>query len=142
MYGLEQKQITNKVNMKQRVNQYDFEQAFRSHGRFGGDHDNFSYEALQLLFEYFEELEDSCDTEIELDVIAICCDYCEMSKSEIYSSYGRREIIGIEYEDPQLEEQHEEQLVEWLNDHTQYIGKTELSEYSKLKEPTFVYQSF
>ena len=122
--------------MKQRVNQYDFEQAFRSHGRFGGDHDNFSYEALQLLFEYFEELEDSCDTEIELDVIAICCDFTEATKAELVSDYE------IELNSLNTEDEDEDEVSAYLQDNTSYVGKTELSEYSKLKEPTFVYQSF
>ena len=122
--------------MKQRVNQYDFEQAFRSHGRFGGDNDNFSYEALQLLFEYFEELEDSCDTEIELDVIAICCDFTEATKAELVSDYE------IELNSLNTEDEDEDEVSAYLQDNTSYVGKTELSEYSKLKEPTFVYQSF
>jgi hypothetical protein len=49
--------------------------------------DNFSYEGLCALFEYFEELEDSCDTRIEFDPIAICCEYSEMSVEELLSNY-------------------------------------------------------
>jgi len=32
---------------------------------------NFSYEGLEILFEYLEELEESTGEEIELDVIAL-----------------------------------------------------------------------
>ena len=38
--------------------------------------DNFTPDALDALFNYFEELEES-GVKIELDVIAICCEYTE-----------------------------------------------------------------
>jgi len=59
--------------MKQTVDQYTFEQAFRVADRF----DQFGYDALKALFDYIEEYEDSCGTEIELDVIAICCEFTQ-----------------------------------------------------------------
>ena len=73
--------------MKKAICLYDFEQAFRDCGRFGGDHDNFSYEALDLLFYFFEELEEDTQSEIELDPIAICCDFTEMTRTEIVNNY-------------------------------------------------------
>ena len=36
--------------------------------------DNFSYDGLKALFEYYEELETDTDQRIEFDPIAICCD--------------------------------------------------------------------
>ena len=122
--------------MKQTVNSYKFEQAFRNCGRFGGDNDNFSYEALQLLFEYFEELEESCDMEIELDPISICCDFTEATKAELVSDYE------IELNSLNTEDEDEDEISAYLQDNTSYVGRTEPSEYSKLKEPTFIYQSF
>jgi len=122
--------------MKQTVNSYEFEQAFRNCGRFGGDNDNFSYEALQLLFEYFEELEESCDMEIELDPISICCDFTEATKAELVSDYE------IELNSLNTEDEDEDEISAYLQDNTSYVGRTEPSEYSKLKEPTFIYQSF
>lgn len=50
-----------------------------------GRGDNFSYEALQALFDYFEEN----DPDMELDVIGICCDYSEMSLEDINREYGQ-----------------------------------------------------
>jgi len=122
--------------MKQTVNSYEFEQSFRNCGRFGGDHDNFSYEALQLLFEYFEEMEESCDMEIELDPISICCDFTEATKAELVSDYE------IELNSLNTEDEDEDEISAYLQDNTSYVGRTEPSEYSKLKEPTFIYQSF
>lgn len=57
--------------MKQTVNYYAFEQAFRDYDRY----DQFGYAALRALFDYMEELEQDCGTEFELDVIALCCDW-------------------------------------------------------------------
>ena len=39
--------------------------------------DNFSYEGLNALFDYLETLEQDINEPIELDVIALCCDYAE-----------------------------------------------------------------
>jgi len=52
----------------------------RSHGR----HDQFSYEGMELLFDFLEE----CDPDMELDVIALCCDYSENSPEAIIEAYG------------------------------------------------------
>ena len=48
----------------------------------------FSYEALTALFEHLEDLEEDTGQQIELDVIAICCDYTEMSLKEISECYS------------------------------------------------------
>ena len=59
--------------MFQRVNFSDFRQAFAGHGR----EKQFSYEGMKALFDYLEEQERDAGEEIELDVIALCCDYVE-----------------------------------------------------------------
>ena len=59
--------------MKTNVSFYDFERAFSDMGR----QDQFSYEGKRALFEWFEQLDEDCGTETELDVIAICCEFCE-----------------------------------------------------------------
>ena len=72
--------------MKQTVNIYDFERAFKN-----CDRDNFSYEGLKALFEYLEEYEDSTGEELELDVIALCCEYAEYdSLKELNNDYGTK----------------------------------------------------
>ena len=50
--------------------------------------DNFSYQALRILFDYLEEYEESTGEEIEFDVIAICCDFSEDSFQNIADQYG------------------------------------------------------
>jgi len=124
--------------MKSTVNQYQFEQAFRDCGRFGGDNDNFSYEALQLLFNWFEEYEESSGGEVELDPIAICCEFAEMTKAELLEQYE----ITIHYPSLNTEKEQEDIVQRHLEEHTSFVGKTDPSSYSKLKKPTFVFQSF
>ena len=64
--------------MIQTVNRYAFEDAFKSYDRDA----NFSYEGKKALFDYLEELEESTGEQIELDVIALCCEYTEYENME------------------------------------------------------------
>jgi len=68
--------------MKTTVSKYEFYRAFEKSGR-----DNFSYDGLDILFEYLESVESDTGEEIELDVIALCCDYDESSIESIASQY-------------------------------------------------------
>lgn len=61
----------------------DFRDAFRSCGR----SDQFSYEALELIFDYIEEYEQDTGEQVELDVISICCDWTEDTPEEIAAAY-------------------------------------------------------
>lgn len=64
--------------------------AFQDMGR----EDQFSYEALKALFDYYEDLEESTNETIELDVIAICCDWTEYeSEEELANDYGSLENV-------------------------------------------------
>ena len=50
----------------------------------------FTYEGLVALFEHLEEFEDATGEEIELDVIGLCCDYCEYDNlKEFQNEYGK-----------------------------------------------------
>ena len=65
---------------------YDFERAFKNFER-----DNFSYDGLKALFEYLEEYEEDTGEEVELDVIALCCDYMEYDSLKEYNDdYGTK----------------------------------------------------
>ena len=70
--------------MKTTINLNQFRDAFYRMGR----KTNFSYEGLEILFEYLEELEEGTDQEIELDVIALCCDFSEDTPENIGEAYG------------------------------------------------------
>ena len=65
------------------VNEHDFLDAFRNTRP-----NNFSYEALKELFEYYDNLSEDTEKNIELDVIAICCEWSEMSESEVFQEYS------------------------------------------------------
>lgn len=67
--------------MKQTVNFNDFREAFRQAGRL----EQFSYEGLKALFDYLEQLEAETEQEIELDVIALCCEYTEYANLSDYN---------------------------------------------------------
>jgi hypothetical protein len=60
--------------MIQTVNSSSFVDAFRSYDR----QDNFCYNALHALFDWYEEL----DPNWELDVIAICCEWAEYTDAK------------------------------------------------------------
>lgn len=99
--------------MKQTLNYYAFEKAFHDCDRF----DQFGYAALRALFDYLEELEEDCGTEIELDVIALCCDWtAHGSAVEACALYAESDVATeLDAEDA------EEQCLEWLREQTQVI---------------------
>ncbi len=67
--------------MKTNVTFTDFTDAFRNMGR----KDQFSYNGLKALYDYLEELENDMNEEIELDVIAFCCEYTEYENLAEYN---------------------------------------------------------
>jgi hypothetical protein len=52
-----------------------------------GRETQFSYEAQEIIFNYFDEFEQDTGEHVELDVIAICCDFTEMTEAEILENY-------------------------------------------------------
>jgi len=95
--------------MKQTVYLSDFRKAFHDMGR----GEQFSYEALELIYDYLEEIDEGNH---ELDVIAICCDFQEMTPREIADSYG------YEVEEDGNEMQN---VLDCLHDDTSVIGSTD-----------------
>jgi len=78
--------------------------------------DNFSYQGQKILFDYFEEYENSTGEEVDLDVIAICCDFSEDSFENIANQYG------IEL-DPEMDEDYQkQQVIEHLEGEGAYLG--------------------
>ena len=66
------------------ITQWEFIEEFKARRP-----DNFTRLGLLELFEYFEMLEDSIGEPMELDVIAICCEYAEYdSLAEFQEDYG------------------------------------------------------
>lgn len=64
--------------MKTTVCETDFRNAFKETNR----QDNFTPYGLGKLFDYLEDYEEQTGEEIELDVIALCCEYSEYESLE------------------------------------------------------------
>jgi hypothetical protein len=79
---------------------------------------NFSYEGLGILFEYLEQYEEDTGEELELDVIAICCDFSEEDFTDIAKSYD------IELDEEADEEDQMQTVADYLTDEGVYIGQT------------------
>jgi hypothetical protein len=61
---------------------------------------NFTYKGLRALFQYLESLEDDTGDKIELDVIALCCDYSEYQDlKEYFNNYRHEEFINEKKEE-------------------------------------------
>ena len=93
--------------MKQIINFNTFCDSFT-----GSYANTFSYDAKRALFDYLEEYETDTRTEIELDPIALACEYTEYKNlAEIVKEYG-----------DEFKEDHSDELIlEELQDRTQVI---------------------
>ena len=94
-----------------------FADAFRRMGR----EDNFSSEALEALFNYLEEYEQDTGEDLELDVVALCCDFTEYESAiTAAEDYGfTSELEAEDYNSPEdFEEAKESDAREWLEDRT------------------------
>jgi hypothetical protein len=88
-----------------------------------GRGDQFSYEALGLIFDYLND----CGSDVEFDPIAICCEFSEDTPEAIADNYG------IDTED--LDEGEIVDAVKsYLDDHSVTVGIT--------SSGAFVYQQF
>jgi hypothetical protein len=94
--------------MYTKLSVYEFRDAFKRAGR----GEQFSYEALGLIYDYLEEI----DSDLELDVVAICCDFVEQSPKDIARAYN----IDIEDDGNELLN-----VLDYLHDETSVIGITE-----------------
>jgi len=63
---------------------YDFEDSFSDQYK-----DNFSYEGKRALFDYLENYEEETGEQIELDPVALCCEYTEYENlKELKENYS------------------------------------------------------
>ena len=58
--------------------------------------ENFSYEGKKALFEYLEQYEEDTGEELELDVIALCCDYTEYEDLQEFQGDYSKEYESID----------------------------------------------
>ena len=75
------------------VDVYEFRRAFADYDRAT----QFSYEGLDALFDWLEELAEDTGTPYNLDVIALCCEFSEYSDlSEIKANYSGTAIDSLD----------------------------------------------
>ena len=108
--------------MKQTVTGHDFVNAFMQSDNYKN---NFTFEALNCLFEYFEEYEYSTGEQIEFDMVAICCEYSEQCVENMK--------IDFEHMDGIEECKTQEDLFSLLEDFTSIIP---------VNDTTFIIQDF
>lgn len=83
---------------------WEFEREFRDFGR-----DNFSKEGYRYLYDMLDE------ADVELDVIAVCCEWTEESVGDLWEDYGHL-VGGGEFADEAFQA-----LVEALADETMVV---------------------
>ncbi len=58
--------------------------------------ENFTYEGKRALFDYLEKIEEETGEKIELDVIALCCDYSEDLLEEVLENYSLQSLKELQ----------------------------------------------
>ena len=109
-------------------NENDFINEFKAYNRM----DNFSLNGLRILFESLEQTAIDCGFNIEMDVIALCCEYSEETLADIIDNYDIDVSDCIDIEDVI------ETVEEYLQDNTYVCGGYDDDEYDKV----FIYQAF
>jgi len=74
------------------INEHDFIQAFKDAGR----QDQFSLDALRVIFNYEEERESHMTEPTVLDVIALCCDFAEYDSIEDFQEEYGEQYVSLE----------------------------------------------
>lgn len=110
--------------MKQTVYESDFIRAFEDFYRVG----NFGYNGLRVLFDWLEQWEEDTGSEIELDVVALCCDYSRDSWESIAESYN------IDLSVCKDDAERMETVKEYLCENTLFVGQ--------VGDSDFIYQNF
>jgi hypothetical protein len=98
--------------MKTTITLSSFREAFQDAGR--GDH--FSWEGLEVLFDFLEELEEDTGAEMELDVMALCSDFAERTPAAIAVAFGITSASETDIT--------ENEVIDWLQAQTMVVGKT------------------
>jgi hypothetical protein len=85
------------------------------------DRDDYSLDAYDRLVEFYDMREE----DIELSVVAICCDWDELSIEDIISEYSI-DLSDITDDDGEVDEdEKEESVLDYLNDRTYAVITSE-----------------
>ena len=90
---------------------YDFKREFDVYNR----RDQFSDNALELIYEYLQEC--YSDSSFEMDTIAICCEFSERSCQDILQYYD------VYTADDMTNDELADQVREYLHDNTSLVGE-------------------
>lgn len=110
--------------MKQTVFWSVFIAAFRDADRLN----KFGYDGLRVLFDWLEQYEQACGDKIDLDVVALCCEYSRDSWDSITESYN------IDLSDCKDDDERMEAVKEYLEENTLFVGQ--------VGDSDFIYQNF
>jgi hypothetical protein len=99
--------------MKETLTRYDFMDRMQKYAS-----GSFSYEGLEMLFDFLTEVENDSGIEIEFDPICFRSDFAESSVNDICSDYG------IEIEEGLSESEILDKVIRVLSDKTYVIGLT------------------
>ena len=111
--------------MKQTINKHQFINAFKSSDTYKN---NFSYEGLEVLFNYLEDYENDTGEQIELDIVALCCEYSEDTIENIIMQFG------IDVSEADEDSEKDEIVAAYLLENTYLVGGVAPGSY--------LYQSF
>lgn len=92
--------------------------------------DQFSYEALEVIFDQLEEYSDSTGEPVELDIVAICCEWAESHWSDVAREYA---IDLNDFADDEDDDNRIKAVAEYLWDNTTAY---------ELSDGAFVYVQF
>ena len=107
----------------QKLSKYDFVEAFTHSSR----KDQFSQEALCAIFDYLEDYSESTGEDVELDIIAICCEWSEDTWQNIAFAYG------IDLSHCEDDDERKGEVEDYLCRNTQYV---------EVDDGVFVYVQF
>ena len=82
--------------------------------------DSFGYAGWRAIGEYLEQLSDDLGEDIEVDIIAICCEYFSAdSVEEFWEEYGK--FIDAEEWEQMNDEEKLEAVEDYLNERTSVV---------------------
>lgn len=86
---------------------------------------NFTYAGKRALFDYLEQLEEDMGEEIELDTVALCCEYSEYESAWDAMEEYQPDDMPVEGEEGddlvEIQKKNEKAAHEWLEERTTVI---------------------
>jgi len=95
----------------------------------------FTHSAQKALYEYLNDYEEETGENVELDIIALCCEYAEYASAYEAMEQYQPEDMPLEGEEGddlvEIQEKNEAEALRWLQERTQVIefdGTVKLSD--------------